>query len=302
MLRGIFRHVLCSLTRTPTPQLNRRAMTNRADSSTGGALVKRTPEDADKKPTKGRQVQPRRPLVQMRELTTFRRNELFTLLRDQGLNLSEFTWDRLKADYWDPEGMNAGKHSIPALKSIADSDVFLALGVFPESDSYIRFGYAPACETEAVWDETGDWGRIKRYIIQDWVPAVKAHQTGDLWAHLEEQRAAFAPGNASTNNSALSGAEQNRIESSIDDLLARVRELKLFQREQYERFAAVMAHQKKAAGWLGRIDWLNAFTGAVFGQLMSAAMSPQNVQQFLSLAAGAVSWLSGHLPQLPAPQ
>lgn len=263
-------------------------------SSTGAKKATRSNPTA-KKTARSQNPRAQRAAVEYHDLTTFQRNALFKLMSKAGVSPADFVWRRRNFPH--SSGVAA---SFPTLEHRADPDQFFAVGVL--SRDYVGY-YAPATHDPWVKFEENTtfsegWSEVEEHFTQDWLVAVREQAKGDLWSQLEEQRAMFTAAFPAADNTPFSDAEQKRLHASIDDLLAQVKEQKLFQRDQFARLEAAMLYQKKAVGWLGRVDWLNGFMGAVLGQLLTVVSDPANVQQFLTLAVGAVAWLNAHVPQL----
>jgi hypothetical protein len=238
-------------------------------------------------------------------LPKIRRNELYDAIREGGLNPST-----LRVITFDP---NLDKPALGAVRLIAHphSYVFVLIKTNEEvawgeheyddvSRKYIVGAYPANYDEDKMAPQECPWSEALSQV-KKWSSIVdEITNTNDVWAELEHQRQLLTPMNQpSDDNTPFTQQEQSRIAATIDEILDRVRQQNVFSPEQFDAFASQLNYQKKAAGWLGRIDWLNGFTGAVLGAVVSAGATQEVATKVIHIAAAAVNWLLVHVPSLP---
>jgi hypothetical protein len=126
----------------------------------------------------------------------------------------------------------------------------------------------------------------------------------DLWAELQDEAKMLGgtPGEAN-ENTPFTREEQKDIEQRLREVEARVTRTYSLPEPERGILNAKIDYLVDAAGRLGRIDWRNAFVGAVLGYILTAGLPPESVRSiFLTFMAvlRAIGHLFGYrLPESP---
>lgn len=140
---------------------------------------------------------------------------------------------------------------------------------------------------------------IKR--ISSWLEEVKRDlDTPDLWAELQGAVDLLGvDSDGVTENTPFTLDEQKEIAKRLREMAERARRTYSLSEAQMQVLSAKLDYLVNATGRLGRIDWRNAFAGAVLGFTMSAAFPPEFTRDILLGLFRAIGHLYG-LPELPS--
>ncbi len=146
----------------------------------------------------------------------------------------------------------------------------------------------------------------KEDLCAKWLVLVKGElEAPDLWASIiGENRLSSAASSATLGNQPFSAAEQSLIVAKLDEIKGYLLASQQFDAGQAEYIEENFVYLRESSERLGRKDWLNALLGALVGQAISLALSPE-VAKGLLLAAGIAFqslWGAGHnlFPYLPS--
>jgi hypothetical protein len=133
-----------------------------------------------------------------------------------------------------------------------------------------------------------------------WIREVKADlATPDLWAELRREiELVGANSEDFAENTAFSLGEQKEIAARLQELAGDVRRAVSLSEAQIRLLDAKLDYLAKAAGRLGRIDWRNAFVGAIAGFILVAALPPESARALIFGFLRVIGHFYG-LPELP---
>jgi hypothetical protein len=185
----------------------------------------------------------------------FQRNEIFRAIEGVGLDPAQFDLDNSEAEV-------RIKHK--------------------SSESYYFIGGWPG--NYAIKSLVGDGGERSRQfyswgpLISDislWLQVLKNDlNTPDLWAELQRDAELLGAGlDKVTDNTPFTAGEQKEIAARLQELATFARDTYSFSQEQMRALDAKMDYLVKAAGHLGRKDWLMVYIGAILRRCKEASES-----------------------------
>jgi hypothetical protein len=144
------------------------------------------------------------------------------------------------------------------------------------------------------------WGTVISRLGIWLADAKRDLETPDLWAGLQQDAVLLrAYSDDTTENTPFTLGEQNEIASRLRELAEYVKHAHALSAAQMRVLDAKVDFAIEALGRLGRIDWRNAFAGAIFGYVFAAGLPPDSARDiFLHFLRGM-----GHycFPELISP-
>jgi hypothetical protein len=213
-------------------------------------------------------------------------NELFRAVENAGLDPSNFllTVEGASSDTMDGLSFTISHRSSSAYldsHQVTDSLYWSAIALLREGDG--RNIYVIG------------WTELKGEFSV-WLGDVRSEfEEPNLWAELERQRSiltAVIP----SENTPFAETELNHLHFALDQILAEVKRQGLLTAQQLHQLDERLDYQKKSATWLGRVDWINGFTGAVLGQLLTWSLQPGVRETIAGIVGNALSWLLNPTP------
>jgi hypothetical protein len=141
--------------------------------------------------------------------------------------------------------------------------------------------------------------------VSEWLEEVKRDlATPDLWAELQGEAELLGGAfDKATKNTPFTREEQNDIEQRLREVEGHVRRTYSLPEPKMKILNAKIDYLVDAAGHLGRIDWRNAFVGAIVSYILTAGLPPESAHSifvtFMTLLR-AIGYFFGHgLPELP---
>jgi len=136
--------------------------------------------------------------------------------------------------------------------------------------------------------------------IRRWLEEVKRDlETPDLWAEFQRETELLeANFDDVTENSPFTPDEQKVIAGRLQELAEHTRHTYSLSEAQMRILDGKLDYLVKAAGRLGRIDWRNAFAGAILGFIFTAALPPEAVRDMILVLSQTIGHLYGLL-ELP---
>jgi len=232
------------------------------------------------------------------EVSTTRRNELFSAIQEAGLDPRECEWKRPKTektrigDGGDPMWVDMLVHS--------PTKYWFKFDVDANRNGSLWAVYKPGPTGARSSEHDGTWPNVLGYF-RAWVQSVKAeHEAPDLWAALSQEQTGLGGGQQKIENTPFSIVEQAEITRQLGELKQYTHATYQLTATQYERIDTTLDYLADAAGRQGRIDWRNNVVGALIGLVLTAAIPSEPVQQILQLTlTGLAGLFRGHIPELP---
>jgi hypothetical protein len=152
-----------------------------------------------------------------------------------------------------------------------------------------RAGFSVRCISLAGCERIGGWLREVKDDLE----------TPDLWAELRRETELLGVNSEDfTDNTPFSPAEQKVIAGRLQQLAEHARRAGSLSEMQIRVLEAKLAYLAKATGRLGRIDWRNAFVGAIAAFILAAALPPKSARALILGLLRVIGHLYG-LPELP---
>jgi len=222
------------------------------------------------------------PLV----LTT-QRNELFHLLDENKLPISQFRWE--------PDGSQFGS-SWARL-------VHVPTGLYLEARFQEGFlssiDYSPGPNGRREYLQVRQWPDVMR-AARLWAEGLKRELSApDLWASVQAEREFMAGAPTSASNSPFDQQEKEQIVRSlreIKDFLVNTQELSEGQRVLT---STRLADLEEAANRLGRKDWILIAIGTLMNIVVAAGFNPGQAQALIHFASNSLRWLTTVGKMLP---
>jgi hypothetical protein len=219
------------------------------------------------------------------QLQKWKKNQIVEAIQGVGLEPKEFEF----------EDSNAGvrlKHKWSESHFIIGGDAGQYVGRYVVGD-------------EPAWPyDVYSWETLMTRVSK-WLREVKLDlDTPDLWAELQGEAELLGGASDQANeNTPFTREEQKDIERRLREVETHVRRTYSLPEPEMEILNAKIDYLVDAAGRLGRIDWRNAFVGAIIGYILTGGLPPESARSifltFMTLLR-AVGHLFGHrLPELP---
>jgi hypothetical protein len=136
--------------------------------------------------------------------------------------------------------------------------------------------------------------------ISRWLQNVKRDlETPDLWAELQREAKLLGANDDVTDNTPFTLNEQKEIARRLQELAEHARRTHALSGEQMRVLDGKLDYLVKAAGRLGRIDWRNAFVGAILGYIITVALPPDARDMVLGLFRATIGHFYG-VSELPS--
>ncbi len=209
-------------------------------------------------------------------LEKWKRNDVFKAIRRRGLRPEEFHWEQSGDD--------------DRLIHPASSSHFVFAGVPGRYNvSYVAGDGAETTLEKYIWEAVME-------SVTLWLHDVKTDvETPDLWADLHRQRQILGADPAeSVENTPFTPAEQAEIAKQLREIKVYVTRTYSLSEADLRALENRLAYLDEAAQRLGRLDWRNAFLGALMGYLIAAALPPDTARALFEIFIRTLGQLFGH--------
>jgi hypothetical protein len=217
---------------------------------------------------------------QVPRLQKYKKNEIVKAIQAEGLDPRAFDLGENKTEAW-----IAQRHSTARFTIAGDAIKYVGQH---------RFGDWPAWPYEAY-----TWQGVMEKV-EVWLGDLKSDlDTPDLWAELQSEAEVLRGAqHEETDNTLFTSSERAAIAQRLNELAQYVERTNLLSGGQFVELKDRVDYLVEATGRLGRIDWRNAFVGAILGYLLSAGIPPETARHLFSIFLGIISHIHG-LPGLP---
>lgn len=196
----------------------------------------------------------------------WKKNEIFETIKAAGLNPREF-------DH--PFDQPADDQVEVRIKHKWSESCFILGGDASHYVGHCVVGDGPEWPFDAY-----SWG-IVISRLDTWLRQVKRDiDTPDLWAGLQQENVVLlrAYSDDTTENTPFTLGEQNEITSQLRELAEYVKRAHSLSAAQMRVLDAKVDYAAQALSHLGRIDWRNAFAGAILGYVLAAGLPPDSAR------------------------
>jgi len=198
------------------------------------------------------------------QVQKWKKNQIFEAIQGVGLDPRDF-------EFADSDAEVRLKHKWSASYFIIGGDAGHYVG-------HHVVGDAPDWPYEAY-----SWEALMTRI-STWLKEVKLDlATPDLWAELRGEAELLGGAFGEANeNTPFTREEQKDIERRLREAEAHVKRTYALPEPEMEILNAKIDYLVDAAVRLGRIDWRNAFIGAILGYILFAALPPESARSLLT--------------------
>jgi hypothetical protein len=206
------------------------------------------------------------------------RNQIFEAIQATGLDPKEF-------DLTDEDGKIQIKHKgSPSLFAVGGPGRYVGSCVAGDGPAwpFEQYSWQSLISRFTRWVED-----VKRYL-----------EMPDLWAEVRRRAGLLgAYSDNGTGNTPFTPEEQKEIEMQLHEWADHARRTYSISTAQMRILDAKFDYIANAAGRLGRVDWRNAFVGAIFAYILSGALPPEFTRDMFFHAIRAAAQFYG----LPGP-
>ena len=185
----------------------------------------------------------------------WQRNGILEAIKAAGLDPKEFDWD-------DSDARALIKHKWSESCFVVD-----------HAKDYV--GHRVVGDSQDWPFEVHTWQALTSRV-STWASQVKSDlETPDLWAELQREVTLLGARSVELiENTPFTPDEQNEIARRLQRLAGHARNTYSLSPEQIRLLDEKLNYLVEASARLGRIDWLNAFVGAILGYILTAAFPP----------------------------
>lgn len=215
-------------------------------------------------------------------LDKFKRNELFVSIRAAELDPREF-------ELQDDEAKIRIKHKWSESCFVISGDPSHYVGSRVVGDA-----------ADSPFDVYSWRGVIERFGY--WLKEVQHDlATPDLWAELQRETELLRTySDGVIENTPFTPDEQNEIASQLRAFADRTKRSQLLSTAQMHVLEAKIDYLIKAAGRIGKFDWLNVLAAVLGGYALAAVLPPEVVHAIIPPLLRAIGHIFG-VPELPGP-
>jgi hypothetical protein len=223
------------------------------------------------------------------------RNDVLSVLRQQGLEPSDFEW-----------GEEESSHSKGKMVSVLIHRPSLYWYkfdfVFAEFKEWRQGKYSPGKESpQAGSFKFSEWKNHLEVMRTEWLPNIKREiEAPDLWAAVsQEKQLVEAASSSKAENTPFTPKELGYISQQLDEIKEFLFKTQPFDAEQKHFVEVRIRYLEESASRVGRVDWLNLVIATLFGIGVQAALPPDTIRELFRFVGSALSQLFGGTPLLP---
>lgn len=135
-----------------------------------------------------------------------------------------------------------------------------------------------------------------------WLADVKRDlETPDLWAELQQEAELLGKvTDEVSENTPFTLNEQKEIARRLKELAETTKRTHSLSAQQMRVLDTKLSYLINAASRLGRIDWRNAFVGAIIGFILTTALPPETARYIFVSVLQEIIKIYVILPKLPS--
>jgi hypothetical protein len=211
-------------------------------------------------------------------LRKVQKNEVLEILRNAGLDPSQFSWEQR---YY-----SSGKYQGPAeLLVHGSSGFFFEFSLRDGSRHFARMSPGPEASQDSAYP--GSW-ELQRGYVERWAADVRAElEAPDLWDSLPSWHSLTELPPIFEENSRFTQAELIEINERLDAIGAQL--TSLAESNDLRTLAhGLIEHLRGEAPRQGRRDWVFLALGALLSFMVNAAFDPSRVREMIDLLVHGV--------------
>lgn len=235
------------------------------------------------------------------ELSPQRKNQVFSQIKLAKLDPADFVWLE-EASEVTKMGLGRETFTVEVLGH-APTGYYFKFDVNANTNMSDQWAIRlPGSDGPRRRDNAGTWELVFEYLA-DWLRHVKAeHDAPDLWAEFANAQKQLGNVPTEIENTPFTTDEQNEIARQLQELKTYTRQTYELNEEQYRAIESRLDYFADAATRLPRIDWRNAFVGALLGLVLQNVVPPEPVQHLFYVVLRGLAHMFGGgdaLPELP---
>jgi hypothetical protein len=164
-----------------------------------------------------------------------------------------------------------------------------------------RVLYEPGEHTPRGGRGWGDWQGVVEEGFLEWLNHLRREvEARDVWSELRDESALLVDAPRFEQNTPFNLSEQVEIRLHLAEAKEIARADPTLTAAQFAAVEQRLEYLADAVDRLGRVDWREAFVGALVGLLVQGVANTALVREILRYVGNAVGYLFGpHIPQLP---
>jgi hypothetical protein len=173
---------------------------------------------------------------------------------------------------------------------------------FGRSAQHLQAEFSPGATALVATFTGSDWNGVFATSLLDWLRYLRREiEAPDLWGELGREAQLVAGDVSEEANTPFSAEEQVEIRRQLQEVKQLLRGNAALGPAQLEALDARIDYLAHAVSRLGRIDWREAFVGAMLGLVLQAVVPPEAVREVLLFVARTLGRLfGGGVPDLPS--
>lgn len=219
------------------------------------------------------------------------RNELFLLVKAEGLRTEKFEWSAVRSKWAGPSKVSQLTHRPTGFYFVFDTYVKqFNPRHFPASSFVAREQDASNANT---------WPKICE-VFSEWLKLiVEEHLEPDLWESAQTAKALMPQSIEEVDNTPFAPEEIARISKSIVELRTRLLSLSANNAAQRAIINSRLNHLDESASRLGRKDWITLAIGTLTNIVVGVSLAPEAAKDLLRTAGSLLGWVLGSVILLP---
>jgi hypothetical protein len=202
------------------------------------------------------------------------------------LDPSSFRWEEVKVE----RGYLASKLvHIP-------SQYFFIFDYYQDSHWSV---FSPGKDQPIEKELSPNWHVCRNKCVALWLAALKREvDSPDLWENLLGAKALIGVADTQSENSLFSLEEQAQLRTALTEMKSYILTVHKSSAVNQERLEQRLDYLAEASARLGRVDWRNAFAGALVGYFLEVAFTSQQIKDVSAFAWSLMKSVLGHLVEV----
>ena len=194
------------------------------------------------------------------------RNEIFEIIKNQGLDPSNFVWEETESSFVE-------KMLVSEVKYI-DSEFYFMFD-YDNDDEHFCF-YSPGKEKKVDDQYSGSWERAKDYF-NGWLSYLSREiEQPDFWADIAKYQIPIdSEIKKDSTNEPFTAYQADQIIESLNNVRAFLHENKLVSEEHQAFVEDKLNYLEEAVKRQGSLDWIHTCIGAITTIAVALALSPE---------------------------
>ena len=223
------------------------------------------------------------------------RNVVLSVLRQEGLEPSDFEWHEAESSQVKGRMVSVLIH-LPSLYSYKFDFVRAEYRYWHQAI------YSPGKKSLQEGSfKFSEWEVHLKVIRTEWLPNLKREiEAPDLWAAVsQEKQLVEAASSSKAENTAFTQEELGYISTQLREIKEFLFRTQPLTSEQKLFVEVRFTYLEESASRVGRVDWLNIVVATLVGIGVQTALPPDTIRDLFRFVGSALSQLFGGTPLLP---